>query len=94
MFTLPNGRDIVGKDALTAWRAKSFGGNVGDSKRRHMHGSVQLAATPDGGAQGRAYWIVLDVSGKQPTVASSGYVADVFVKTSAGWQFKTHAVAL
>ncbi len=92
VFTLPNGRAIVGKDALTAWRAQSFGGNVGDSKRRHMHGSIQLAATPDGGAQGRAYWIVLDVSGKQPTVASSGYVDDVFVKTSAGWQFKTHTV--
>ena len=32
VFTLPNGRDIVGKDALTAWRSQSFGGNVGDSK--------------------------------------------------------------
>jgi len=92
IFTLPNGKSIAGQDALSKWRAESFRGKQGDSKRRHIHGSINLAATEDGGAHGRAYWVVLDVSGKQPALASTGYVDDVFVKTAGGWRFKTHTV--
>ena len=90
-FTLPNGQQVVGKEALTAWRARSFAGKVGDSGRRHIHGSINLSATTDG-ATGRAYWIVLDVSDKTPSLASTGYVDDAFVKTPDGWRFKTHTV--
>ena len=92
VFTLPSGQEIAGKQALTAWRARSFGGKVGDSKRRHLHGSIQLSPTPNGGAKARAYWVVLDVSEKQPALASTGYVDDVFVRTAEGWRFKTHTV--
>lgn len=91
IFTLPNGQRVVGKEALTAWRTQSFAGKVGDSGRRHIHGSINLSATTDG-AKGRAYWIVLNVSDKTPSLASTGYVDDVFVKTPHGWRFKTHTV--
>lgn len=92
VFTLPTGRRIVGKNALREWRLKSFGGKTGDSKRRHLHGSIQLTSTANGEAAGRAYWIVLDVSKKEPELASTGFVDDVFVETKEGWRFKTHTV--
>ena len=92
VFTLPNGQRIVGKDALREWRLKSFGDKTGDSKRRHLHGSIQLTSAANGEARGRAYWLVLDVSDKEPKLASTGFVDDVFVETKEGWRFKTHTV--
>ena len=40
------------------------------------------------GAEGRAYWIMLDVSTAVPTEVASGHYDDVFVKTPAGWRIK------
>jgi hypothetical protein len=92
LFTLPNGDRVTGKKALAEWRAKSFAGKTGDSKRRHWFGTLLTKPTPDGGATVRAYYVVLDVSGKQSAINSSGMVDDVFVKTADGWKFKTHVV--
>lgn len=90
-FRFPNGDEVVGKKALAEWRAKSFAGATGDSRRRHWTSGVMLTPTADG-ANGRAYWLLLDVSGKQPVVTSSGRFDDRFVKTAGGWKFKTHGV--
>ena len=92
VFRFPNGDEVVGKKALAEWRAKSFAGSTADSKRRHWTSGVMLTPTPDGGAQSRAYFLLIDVSGKQPVVTSSGRFDDVFVKTAGGWKFKKHAV--
>jgi ketosteroid isomerase-like protein len=92
VFKLPTGDQVAGKKALAEWRAKSFGGKVGDSKRRHWFELIRISPSPNGGATARAYWSVVDVSKKQATITSTGTVDDVFVKTAAGWKFKVHAV--
>lgn len=94
VFVFPNGDEVAGKKALGEWRAKSFGGNTGDSKRRHWTSGVMLTPMPDGTAKARAYWLMLDASGKQPVVAQSGYFDDLFVKSAAGWKFKKHVVRM
>jgi len=94
VFVFPNDDQVTGKKALGEWRAKSFGGNTGDSKRRHWVSGVMLTPMPDGVAKSRAYWLMLDASGKQPVVAQSGYFDDLFVKTGAGWKFKKHVVRM
>jgi len=92
VFVFPTGDQVAGKKALGEWRAKSFGGGTGDSKRRHWVSGVMLTPMPEGVAKARAYWLMLDASGKQPVVAQSGYFDDLFVKTATGWKFKKHAV--
>jgi hypothetical protein len=92
VFSFPTGEEVSGKKALGEWRTKSFGGNAGDSKRRHWTSGVMLTPMPDGAAKGRAYWLQLDVGAKQPVVQASGYFDDLFVKTPAGWKFKRHGV--
>ena len=47
---------------------------------------------PPNGATAKAYFSVMDVGAKQPTIRSTGTVDDVFVKTAAGWKFKVHTV--
>ena len=94
VFRFPSGDEVVGKQALAEWRAKSFRGRVGDSKRRHYFPNIRLTPIPDGGATARAYWVELDVSGKPVAIANTGTADDVFVKTAAGWKFKSHVVHL
>jgi len=69
VFVFPTGDQVAGKKALGEWRAKSFGGGTGDSKRRHWVSGVMLTPMPEGIAKARAYWLMLDASGKQPVVA-------------------------
>ena len=64
---------------------------TGDNGRRHLNSSWVITPTADG-AKGRAYWLVLDVSGAQPTPAVSGYYDDVFVKTPDGWKIKSRTL--
>ena len=92
VFSFPNGDEVAGKKALGEWRAKSFAGQAGDSKRRHWTSGVMLTPVPDGSVKARAYWFMIDARKKQPVVAESGYFDDLFVKTSAGWRFKRHGV--
>jgi hypothetical protein len=93
-FVFPNDDEVTGKKALGEWRAKSFAGNTGDSKRRHWVSGVMLTPMPDRVAKARAYWFMIDGSGKQPVVAQSGYFDDLFVKTASGWKFKKHVVRM
>jgi hypothetical protein len=94
VFTIARGPgvEIAGKEALTEWRHASFRGQTGDSKVRHWDGPPRLTPTARG-TRGRSYFIVYDVSGKQPTISSSGYHDDVFMKTAKGWRLKSRKVS-
>lgn len=81
------GRDIVGMDALRADRAERYQGKIGDVGRRHINGSYLITPT-EGGATGRTYYLLLDVTTRQPTMLSSGYYEDDFVRTSDGWRIQ------
>lgn len=88
--TGPN-QEVVGREALLAQRAERYQGQTGDNGRRHHNSSWVITPTADG-AKGRAYWVVMDVSGEQPTPVVSGYYDDVFVKTSHGWKIKSRTL--
>ena len=92
VFVFPDGKEVAGMKALRDFRVKSFGGNTGDSKRRHWVSGVMLTPMPEGIAKARAYWLMIDGSGKQPVLAQSGHFDDQFVKTKDGWKFKRHVV--
>lgn len=81
------GGDIVGMDALRADRAERYQGKTGDVGRRHMNGSFLISATEDG-AEARAYYLLLDVTARPPTMISSGYYEDFFVRTINGWRIQ------
>jgi|TARA_B100001971_G_C18165275_1_gene523803 hypothetical protein len=81
------GRDIVGMAALRAERVERYAGQTGDVGRRHHNGSFIITPTADG-AKGRAYYILLDVTTRPPTMTASGYYEDVFTRTSDGWRIK------
>lgn len=91
VFTTGPNQQVVGRDALMAQRAERYQGQTGDNGRRHHNSSWVITPTADG-AKGRAYWVVMDVSGAQPTLAVSGYYDDEFVKTSDGWKIKTRTL--
>ena len=57
-FIFPNGDEVAGKNALAEWRAKSFGGSVEDSRRRHWTSGVMLTPTSDGAAKARVAAVV------------------------------------
>lgn len=81
------GRDIVGMDALRAERAERYAGQTGDNGRRHHNGSFIITPTAEG-ARARAYYLLLDVTSRPPTMVASGYYDDVFTKTPDGWRIK------
>ena len=95
VFTIARGPgvEIAGKAALTEWRHSSFQGQTGDSKVRHWDGPPRLTPTSSGVTAGRSYFVVYDVSKTQPTVSSSGYHDDVFMKTADGWRLKSRKVS-
>ena len=82
-----DGSSIQGMAALRAERAERYQGQTGDVGRRHLNGSYLITPTADG-AKGRAYYVLLDVTSRPPTMTASGYYEDEFVRTSAGWRIK------
>ena len=81
------GRDIVGMAALRADRARRYQGETGDVGRRHVNGSFIIQATKEG-ASSRAYYVLLDVTARPPTMIGSGYYEDTFVRTPLGWRIQ------
>ena len=81
------GRDIVGMAALRADRARRYQGETGDVGRRHVNGSFMIQATEEG-ASSRAYYVLLDVTARPPTMIGSGYYEDTFVRTPLGWRIQ------
>ena len=76
-----------GQQELAEYRAKTFARTAGGPDIRHWNGSIVVTPTPDG-VEGRAYWIMVDVSSAVPTEVASGHYDDVFVKTPDGWRIK------
>ncbi len=81
------GRDIVGMAALRADRERRYQGETGDVGRRHVNGSFIIQPTKEG-ATSQAYYILLDVTTRPPTMIGSGYYEDTFVRTTLGWRIK------
>ena len=81
------GGDIVGMEGLRADRARRYQGETGDGGRRHLNGCYLFFPTNDG-AEVRAYYILMDVTERPPTVIGSGYYDDKFIRTEDGWKIK------
>jgi hypothetical protein len=77
----------VGQAELREYRSRTFARTAGGPDIRHWNGSIVITPTPDG-AEGRAYWIMLDVSDAVPIEVGSGHYDDVFVKTRNGWRIQ------
>ena len=84
-------RTISGMEELTAYRVERHDGQTGDTGSRHWNNSWHIVPTADG-AEARVYWILVDVGDGQPTTRVSGYYDDTYVKTAAGWKFKTRTI--
>jgi len=82
--------ELVGLKALEEWRttANANRKKANSPPRRHWNSSLILTPTAEG-AKGRNYWLLMDVSGKEPRIFASGYHDDTFVKTPNGWRIKT-----
>ncbi len=81
------GRDIIGMAGLRADRERRYQGETGDVGRRHVNGSFIIQPTKEG-ASSQAYYILLDVTTRPPTMIGSGYYEDTFVRTPLGWRIK------
>ena len=81
------GRDIVGMAGLRADRERRYQGETGDVGRRHVNGSFIIQPTKEG-ASSQAYYILLDVTTRPPTMIGSGYYEDTFVRTPLGWRIQ------
>ena len=82
-----DGSKVEGMAALRASRPKREAGETRDAGRRHRTGSYLITPTADG-AKGRAYYILLDVTTRPPTIRLSGVYEDEFVRTPDGWRIK------
>lgn len=81
---------FTGKEGLVGfiklWREKMNGAN-----RRHWNSNLRITPSADG-ANGTVMLMLLDVSTKPPSIASTGMYTDVLVKTPNGWRFKSRVV--
>jgi hypothetical protein len=82
--------ELVGRKAIEEWRtsANESRRKANAPPRRHFNSSLIITPMSEG-AKGRNYWILMDVSGKEPRIYASGYHDDTFVKTANGWKIKT-----
>ena len=79
--------ELNGKGEMMVWRAERDAGGTGDSGRRHWNSSYRVTPSSEG-AEGRVYWLLVDVSSGTPNHIGSGYYDDVYVETSDGWRIK------
>jgi hypothetical protein len=85
----PGNQPMTGTKELAEFRAsRNAAAAKGGGQRRHQNSSIVLTPTPEG-ANGRAYFTLLDTSAKQPVIASAGYYDDTFVKSNKGWVIKS-----
>ena len=79
--------EMRGQAALRKGREERYQGQTGDNGRRHWNSSYRITPS-SAGADGRVYWMLIDVSSGQPQQVASGYYEDVYEKTSDGWRIK------
>ena len=75
-------------DALVKRTAET--GNIGD---RHLQYNIHIEPTPEG-AKGKCYVLILrgKASRGGPLIGTLQMYNDTFVKTAAGWRFKTRRI--
>jgi hypothetical protein len=85
VFGKTRGREALAELARTTQKERG-----GPAYTRHYLTNVIIYPTPDG-ARGSQYLMALDVSeaGKPSSVVHGGRYDDVYVKTAAGWRFKS-----
>jgi hypothetical protein len=87
-------RPTKGRAALIEAAGGDGKGNCKDPKTQMGYGishiSVNHVITPSpGGASGRSYLLAIGVGGSPTTIERQGGYEDVYVKTAAGWRFKS-----
>ena len=90
----PGSEEVVGHEAILArQRGRLQEGQEGTpGGSRHITSSWVITPSEDGGAKARAYWMVVNVGGEQPSAVVSGYYDDVYVKTSKGWKIRSRTL--
>ena len=92
VFTTRDRIVYAGRDELNEYLTRVFhgvrGGIPPSANFTHNNTSIRITPTADG-AQGRAYWMVIDVLSHPPAIAAHAYWDDTFVKTADGWRIKT-----
>jgi hypothetical protein len=85
VFGKTQGREALAELARTTQKDRG-----GPAYTRHFLTNVIIYPTPEG-ARGSQYLMALDVSegGKPSSVVHGGRYDDVYVKTAAGWRFKS-----
>jgi hypothetical protein len=87
-------RKTKGRDALIDAAGGDGKGGCKDPKTTLGYGishiSVNHVITPaPGGATGKSYLLAIGVGGNPTTIERQGGYEDVYVKTAAGWRFKS-----
>jgi SnoaL-like domain len=84
-FGKTKGREALAELARTTQKDRG-----GPAYTRHFLTNVIIYPTPEG-ARGSQYLMALDVSegGKPSSIVHGGRYEDVYVKTAAGWRFKS-----
>jgi hypothetical protein len=79
-----------GREALAALARSTQPEKSGPAATRHFLTNVIITPTPEG-AVGRQYNVLIDIgdAGKSSAIDHGGHYEDVYVKTSAGWRFKS-----
>ena len=79
-----------GREALAELTRTTQKDRGGPASTRHFLTNVIIYPTPEG-ARGSQYLMALDVSegGKPSSIVHGGRYDDVYVKTPAGWRFKS-----
>lgn len=82
--------DTKGREALAALARNNQPEKSGPAATRHFLTNVIITPTADG-AVGRQYNVLVEVggAGKPSEIAHGGHYDDVYVKTPAGWKFKS-----
>jgi hypothetical protein len=88
------GRKTKGRDALIEAAGGDGKGGCKDPKTTMGYGishiSVNHVITPSAdGASGKSYLLAIGVGGDPTTIERQGGYEDVYVKTAAGWRFKS-----
>lgn len=87
VFTQGDGSMVKGKEELRKRWRQAPGGE--GKTTLHVTTNILVTPTDNGGAKGRAYWMLFDTSQSPPRPVITGHYFDTFVRTQQGWRIKT-----